>query len=417
MKSYNHIKQSVIHNLRSPNELPIIVAALLLFITLGYPPILSYDEFHYIPAAKEMITLGQMRNYEHPPLAKFIMGFFWLLLHKSSGLLSEVTAMRVPAALAGIGTLLAFRSCLLSVGFPQWLSGLFIWSVILNLAWYVQAKTAMLDIFALFFSLCAVAVALRQRVTLSLILFGLAMATKWSVLPILIVILSIHRRTSLKQLTQGAVAMMAAYYATFFPLVFLTNGAVSFGSIFIKHQLHMLNGLQSTSLQPHSYQSNWWQWLTLHRPIWYIYSKVEGVAFPAHYTVFQTGNPFIFIPGLISIIYLTLLNLRRPKFKIKRDHGLVLGMFYFSMILWVLAPRKLMFFYYVVPASLWFGPAIGLAMIHSLGSHRTRKPLTALIALAALFFVAMAPLAAGIAMPDTIFRSFYQFWMYRINWI
>jgi dolichyl-phosphate-mannose-protein mannosyltransferase len=40
---------------------------------LEYPATFHFDEFHYIPAARDILKGEKNRNWEHPPLAKYLM--------------------------------------------------------------------------------------------------------------------------------------------------------------------------------------------------------------------------------------------------------------------------------------------------------------------------------------------------------
>src|SRR5262245_53901289 len=48
-------------------------AQILFLIQIGTPRGFSFDEFHYVPSAKQFLAHQQNQNWEHPPLGKMIM--------------------------------------------------------------------------------------------------------------------------------------------------------------------------------------------------------------------------------------------------------------------------------------------------------------------------------------------------------
>lgn len=408
-----------------PEAAPFIFAALLLAFTLGSPPLLSFDEFHYVPAAKELFALNLNRNWEHPPLGKFIMGASWSFFHVTLGLLDEFTAFRLPGALFALLALGAFRRWLRLLRFPSAEVTPLVWCAVFNMVWYVQAKTAMLDMYALALALWGLAFLhsarghhrRSRRFAAGWALLALAMASKWSSAPFVLLGLWETRRHGLRLIAPTFAACAGLYAATFLPLAFLHSAPMP-PSDFIGHQLHMVQGLESTSERVHAYRSSWWQWLTLHRPMWYTFSKVEGAAEPAHYTVFMGGNPVLFILGGLAILYLAFAELRR---RAMTGHGRsrwVLALFIMPLAMWVMAPRKLMFFYYVLPSSLWYGPAVALALENLVKDEKRRMTmLWVFTAACGIVFFYMLPVMAGKALPYAVFQKFYQPFMWRLNWI
>ena len=57
-----------------------LLAQTLFLIRLSEPPSYVFDEFHYIPAAKMLLSRTQNRNWEHPPLGKYFIGAGMVLL-------------------------------------------------------------------------------------------------------------------------------------------------------------------------------------------------------------------------------------------------------------------------------------------------------------------------------------------------
>ncbi len=403
---------------RLPDALPFLFFALLFAFTLKNPPLEAFDEFHYVTASKELISLESNRNWEHPPLAKLIMGASWKLFTVELDWLNELAAMRLMAVLFGMGVLAVFRLWCLQLGFSAAITRALVWTVGFNMAWYVQSKTAMLDIFSLFFGLAGTLVAARaKRPAIAGVLLGLGMACKWSALPFLLLAMWLARKAAPRQWAVAMTGAVLVYASAFIPLAMVKRAPVPPQYLHTYHQSRMLGGLQSTSDKAHSYRSNWWQWLTLNRPMWYTFSKAENVEPPQYHCVFMGGNPFIFWPGLLAILTLIAAWLRHRRRFPHRREALVLAFFAIPLLIWIPSPRKLMFFYYVIPSSLWFGPAIALALGKFMTEAKAERALWAVVILAGAFFFFMLPLLTGQAVSFEAFRTFYQPWMARLNWI
>jgi dolichyl-phosphate-mannose--protein O-mannosyl transferase len=408
---------------RLPDALPFIFFAILFLLTVKDPPLEAFDEFHYVGAAKELIQFESNRNWEHPPLAKLIMGASWKVFTVELDWFDELVAMRLAVILFGLGVLVLFRQWCLRLEFGAATTRALVWTVGFNMCWFVQSKTAMLDMFALFFGLAgmlATASAAPRKSVLAAggagALLGLAMASKWNALPFLILSLWFARKASVKNWGGAVAGLFMAYTLALSPLGFVERGAVPLHYM-PEYQVRMLSGLQSTSERVHSYRSSAWQWITLNRPMWYTFSKVAGSEPVQHHCVFMGGNPFIFWPGFIAMLVLVGAWLRHRRTWPDRREALVFAFYAVPLLIWLPSPRKLMFFYYVIPASLWYGPAIALALRKFLPTPVADRVLWGVVIASGAFFFFMLPLLTGQALPYDAFRTLYQPWMYPLNWI
>ena len=94
---------------------------------------------------------------------------------------------------------------------------------------------------------------------------------------------------------QPGVASIATYFATFAPAFFYQSNPMTLARL-IPFQCEML-ALQTQVLTPHNYQSSWWSWPLMLRPIWYFYEPDQG----AMRGVLLIGNPVIMWTGLIAV--------------------------------------------------------------------------------------------------------------------
>jgi len=114
---------------------------------------------------------------------------------------------------------------------------------------------------------------------------------------------------------------------------------------------------QSGHMQAHPYQSDWWQWPLMLRPMWYLFEKVNG----RYEAVLLIGNPAIYWGGLIIAAVAASGWLRRRSVQLQA----ALGIYVFSLAVWILIPKQIGFFYYSILRPLrcaWLLPAFWKAM-------------------------------------------------------
>ncbi|MEI9849588.1 MAG: hypothetical protein WDN24_00610 [Sphingomonas sp.] len=92
----------------------------------------------------------------------------------------------------------------------------------------------------------------------------------------------------------GAVSI-PVYLLTFLPAFFYAEQPVTLATL-IPLQFDMY-ALQTQVLRPHNYQSDWWSWPLMVRPIWYFYEWDAG----AWRGVLLVGNPVVMWGGLIAV--------------------------------------------------------------------------------------------------------------------
>ena len=284
---------------RRPMAVPLLLAlvALPLFcFNLGFPKTVNFDEFHYIPSAKQFLALTENQNYEHPPLGKELIAV-------GVGLLGDQPwGWRIMSVLFGVITLLGMHRLTLAV-FRSRDAAFFVGALTLfNQLLFVQSRIAMLDTFmmaALAWG-CALAIeGWRERSAKSLraagLLMGLACATKWFALIPWMTLLAVagwlvfrspaghqkQKRPSFPDLRELVISWFAfpvlAYYATFIPFFWIqpkAGGSYGLWEILFTMQWQMWDG-QMRVVSSHPYASRWWEWPTMIRPMWYAFDR-EG---------------------------------------------------------------------------------------------------------------------------------------------
>jgi dolichyl-phosphate-mannose--protein O-mannosyl transferase len=293
----------------------------------------------------------------------------------------------------------------------------------LNFMVLVQARIAMLDGFMAAFVVLAVAamawamrgnvVRSRWRWTLGAGLLGLAIGVKWAAVPYLgyaaigFVLLKRQDPSRWPGLrwwsAWGLLGLGAglAYAATFAPAFFYAREPMTLAGL-LPFQLEMY-ARQTQILPPHHYQSAWWSWPVIGRPIWYFYEMAEG----AQRGIFLLGNPAVMWGGLVAVAACALGWLRTREVRLGVAAALWIGGF----AVWAIIPKSLGFYYYYFLPAIWLSVALAVAI------DRWRTWLrdwdeAYLVAVTCLFVYFYPILTAGaLAGP----RSFLR-WTWFVDW-
>lgn len=411
--------------------------ALLAGWRLATPSIPYFDEVHYLPAARAILSWwqtgqGAYLNPEHPLLAKVLiasgMGLLgdnplgWRIMPWACGVLAFFAAVR---ALWHAGhdryATVAF-AVLLATGFPL----------------FIHTRIAMLDIVMAaglasaawhFAAACAQPEQGRWRLALTGVAIGCALGAKWNAIPLAMVpgitffiarALAGRRRLLLSR--RGApvpgvtlveafvwlgILPLAVYALTFLPGYWLAEplrpsplaakGLIGFhGHIF---------ALQSELKTPHRYMSTWEQWVLNARGIWYLYEPIDG----AQRGVLLIGNPLTMLLGLPALVWCLVRGVRA------RDWARLAAALGYaaSLGLWLVAPKPVQFYYHYFVPSFFLLAALALAC-----SDLRRLPYAgwlawAIPAASALVFAWFFPIIAALPLAGS---DSYAAWMWLDGW-
>ncbi len=415
-----------------------LIAQLLFSFRLTTPTKLMFDEVHYVPAARKLIALAGPWNIEHPLLAKEIIAAGILLLGDNS------LGWRFFSTLASTATVLGvFAIIWLMLGRlrPAVFGALF---ALLNFTVFVQARIAMLDGFMAAFTLLGLAsllwamraetgVSAWSRWVLGAVLLGLAVAAKWIAAPFVayaaigflwVRLGEAHRtgRSTFAALNARpargqhrhwpgmaaipAIAVLgmvsiATYFATFAPAFFYTLDPLTWRTL-LPFQLTMY-GQQTQVLPHHTYQSSWWSWPLMIRPIWYLYERTDG----AQRGVLMIGNVAVLWGGLVAVGACLYGWWRTRGAKFLAAAGLWAG----GYLVWAIIPKSLGFFYYYYLPSIFLCVALAVAIDHY---QRDRQWDTRFLALVVVLFVAFYPILS--ALPLWGPNAFHT-WAWFPSWV
>ncbi|MBB5710143.1 phospholipid carrier-dependent glycosyltransferase [Sphingomonas xinjiangensis] len=411
-----------------------IAAQLLFTVHLDQPSRIMFDEVHYVPAAQALLELSGPRNIEHPLVGKELIAAGIAVFGDNP------FGWRSLPSVAGTASVLAVFAMLwlLTVSMRAALVGAVLAAV--NQTLFVQARTGMLDIFLGTFLLWALVLLLwamrgtpRQawaRWIAAAVLLGLATGVKWSAVPyialigvafVTIRILDARQaRRSLAWVLAGndqphwpgiatlpgllvlGLVSVGIYFLTFLPAFFYTVEPLTLsGLIPLQRQMY---ALQTQVLPSHNYQSDWWSWPLMLRPIWYFYEWDRG----AQRGVLLIGNPVVMWGGLAAVLACFWAGVRERS---STALGVAL-LWSASLTIYALIPKSLGFYYYYHLSGIFLCVAIPVAFLH-FDRGRGRGWEEWFLAAAVVGFAYFYPILAASPLKDA---QGFQHWMWFPNW-
>jgi dolichyl-phosphate-mannose-protein mannosyltransferase len=367
-----------------------LVAMLLFAPRLDVPPRYMFDEVYHAYTAGQYAAgnadayvwdtkaprSGVAYMWNHPPVGVLMMAGGILLWGDSP------FGWRFSSAVFGATGILLVYLLGLAITRDRTMAVLAACLVLVDTLWFVQSRTAMLDIFGTVFALCALlslygfltsrpdrAAPALLRIGLFL---GLALATKWNAafLASLTGLVVLHRgwvraRAARERpgpetravwrahmiwvpVSLGLVPALV-YLAAYIP--FFATGHDWGQFVELQKQIFLYH---SNLEELHSYQSKWWQWPLALRPAWY--SVTYGADTVAH--IYANGNALLywgFVPAVIALC-VRLWRGSSPALAV-----LLIG-FFGQWLPWAFSPRSA-FVYHFLPAVPFGALAVAFAVV------------------------------------------------------
>jgi dolichyl-phosphate-mannose--protein O-mannosyl transferase len=424
-----------------------LFAQIFFLINIQFPVKPNFDEFHYVPAAKEFISLGRVPNTEHPPLGKIFMAIGIATFG------DRPIGWRVMSTVFGALSLVGMYFWALAIfkeeKYARWVVAL----TLVNQLLYVQSRIGMLDTFMFGFLVWALAffsmawdstIELKQvkkYFRIAGILFGLATACKWfALIPwltcgglCLFVLLlrdwgvtftskkdvAVDQEFYNSNLWKGlrvrdlvmyfGVWPLFSYFITFVPYMFFDENTISITD-FVALQWRMYQD-QLRVVNSHPYMSQWTDWPLIKRPIWYAFDSEPGGNIRG---VLLIGNPFVMWTGLIGVAVCLWAFIR-----FRSREAFLIFTFYFTFIAsWILIPRKISFYYYYYPAGMTLSLALAFVFFHlEKSKEASQKTVTlsrwAFFGISAILFIYFFPILAALKIGPGEFNQ----WMWFRSWI
>ncbi len=403
----------------------VIFASITRFYNLGNPQTHYFDEVYHAFTAQNMLhgvtkawewwnpnPTGFAYEWTHPPVAKELMALSMKFLGENS------FGWRFPGAILGSFSVILIFFITKEL-FSDELTGL-IASIVFALDGLplVLSRIGMNDSYVLFFSLSAIFSYLKKKNLFASIFLGFALASKWSalwVIPIILVAHFVLKRKLNLTYTFFFIIPIIIYISTYFPLFtnnqiqkeYITNnyyetkpdktGIVPL-DIFIDTQKQMWwyhTRLKAT----HPYTSMWYTWPFLIRPI-YLYTSDEVKGNVAR--IYAMGNPIVFWGGTLAIITSSYVAFKERNKKL----GFVIFSYLVFFTPWAISPR-IMFLYHYLPSV----PFMAITIAYLL--RRFRQWMVPFFALALIAFIYFYPHWIGLTIPLQLDASYYWFPSWR----
>lgn len=342
----------------------------------GYPNAPMFDEVFHVKAAMELLEGKPSSELSHPPLGKWLIAAGLALwqapVDVNSGVVTPASAFawRFMSGLFGAFALVLTYALGRTLFASRTTGAVAAALLALDGVFFVQARAGMLNVFELTFVLAAVLFtwrALDGRRPLALTAVGLALgcaiATRWSAGFAAIVIAALVAVDGVRHAREPGTArwaLTAVWALGVLPLlVYVASYVPQYGWPTDPARWQALFDLQgrmfryhASSLTPHPYESPWWSWPLMGRPVWYFVSELPPGGLKA---VWAIGNACLWwatVPALMTATGLAVWHRSRPWAWVAA-FGLALWLF------WGLQPRHHTYMHYMLPAVPFVCMALG----------------------------------------------------------
>jgi dolichyl-phosphate-mannose-protein mannosyltransferase len=419
--------------------LPLLIfgGALLLYLPrLGLPAAYMYDEAYHAYTAGQYVAgntdafvwntspprSGVGYTWNHPPVG---------LLLIASGIAIQgdnPRGWRIASAWFGALGIVVVYLLGLTLSRDREIAQLTAALLLVDGLYFVQSRTAMLDVFGTVFMMAALlglygylvapSDQVRRPLLLTGVFLGLALATKWNAaypaafvgLVAVCRMVDLWRRTRVGSMVGqpearaglrqhllwvplGLVVVPAlVYLAAYIPFFVSGHGWPQF--VELQRQIyHYHTALKAT----HGYQSQWWQWPLALRPVWYhVHYSADATA-----NIYAQGNALLYWAFIPAVLWLS------HRWWKARHPGLVILLigFFGQWLPWGLVPRAA-FMYHFLPAVPLGALAVATGLVELWRGSTPRQVLAvAYVLVVALSFVYFYPLYAAVPMDKPALES------------
>jgi predicted membrane-bound dolichyl-phosphate-mannose-protein mannosyltransferase len=394
-------------------------AELILLVSISTPAKEYFDEVHYVRASRQILAFVPNKNIEHPPLGKVLIGAGILLFGDSP------FGWRVMSAVFGGLTLVGMYLLGLAVLREEKAGWIAMLAMFLSQMFYVESRLAVIDPFMLGFLVFALAfysfalggrwnrVWSRVSLALSGICFGLAMACKWSAIPIYVFCLYLAAYRSRRNKGKTVLVLLAllvlpllSYFLSFTPY-FLVDAPGYRPADFIIMQTNIWVA-QMLTPGSNPYRSLWFEWPFNLKPYWYIFDPDQKLKVVRG--ILLLGNPLILFGGLVAVGVCGYQWLRT-----RSESAFFIFASYLVLLLlpWSILPREASYFYYYYPATIALSLALAYAFTQAnlFSSARGNRILAIYLIFAFAVFAICFPVLSYSEVRMDLFRSYLAGWL------
>lgn len=368
-------------------------------INLGYPPNDYFDEIYHAFTARAIVANdpkpwhwmsehpeGYAYEWTHPPLAKEIMAASMKVIGVNH------FAARLPGALLGVGIVFLTYKLSLELTKRRDISLIAMCAIATDGLIFTMSRIATADVYLVFFMMLTLLFLSQHRYSLSALALGLSVATKWSsvwILPVIVIFFISQRMPLKKTLASFVVVPPLVYLASYIPM--FTHGYTLDTFWGMQKQMYWYH---SNLVATHSYSSRWWSWPLNIRPV-YLYQFDNRTGLLGN--IYAMGNPVFFWLGVVAIIIAFY-------YVVKRSTPKAIALLLFSYLAlftpWSASPR-IMFIYHYMPAL----PLMAIILGYILRRHR--RFVIPFIILSFASFVYFYPHWTGMHIPEWLSSSYY----------
>jgi dolichyl-phosphate-mannose--protein O-mannosyl transferase len=406
----------------APISIIISLALTLRLWRLNLPNGYIFDEIYYAKNAASLIVNGVELNEQgsaefvvHPPLGKWLIGIGIKFFGNNE------FGWRISAALAGSASILLIYLIVQRLLNSFFLSNLAAALFALDGLHLVMSRVALLDIFLMFFILFAFYLILTDNLWLSGVVIGLAVATKWSavfVIPLLILLTVNIGRAQFaswgKRFSQYVLTPIGIYLLSWSgwfinPKGWARDSGSNPLSSLWNYHVEILNFHRGLTEQ-HAYAANPWSWLVLGRPTSFFYESPKNCgAQSCSQEILAIGTPILWWTGVFAIAITVGL------FISKRDRvsAFILAGIAGTYLPWFFMQSRTTFYFYAIAIF----PFIVLSLINvfswMVNNQMNRKFISGFVIVVGVNFAYFLPILIGVNIP-------YQDWLARMwlpSWI
>lgn len=346
----------------------LVFSAVLRLWNLGSPKGFVFDEVYYVDGARDYLAhlveldKNKAEFVVHPPLGK------WLIALGIRIFGDHEFGWRFIAAVVGVGSIYLIYRIGLQLFKSEFLALSAALLMSLDGIHLVMSRTALLDIFLMFFILLSFYFLIMKHNWYLGIALAAACATKWSGLYYAIAFIAVAlvreikvtRRVSPIRALQFVLLPIATYLATWigwfvtktgWDRSWSTNPLLSLWH----YHVEMLN-FHTGLTEAHSYSANPWSWLILGRPTSFYYASPKCGVNDCSAEILALGTPFLWWSGVIALATLIGFVISRRDIK----GGFILIGVAAGYLPWFAFQKRTVFSFY----SIVFQPFLILAIIY-----------------------------------------------------